>query len=334
MLVSLSYNLIKITSSVSDQKIKDAVVQSNKLIEAHYRLTLQEKRLILWLIKEIGRDDIDFKKYRLSIIDFAQMMGFNPKTQYREMKLVTKALITRSIDIENTETGATTQMAWLCFAHWEPQKGVCFLEFHPALKPYLLQLKGQFTQIGFADLLGLDSVYSIRIFELLLQYALIGGRTTTINELRTWCAIQKDEYRLYAHLKSRVIDRAKTEINAKTNYEVDYKEIKEGRKVTAIEWTIGKKTHFEKMQLEKLAIITKELRSTNAILEQLLEYGFTRQAALRIIKNHDEIEIANAIKSVDIQVQKGKVKNPKAMLNIAIKEKWHPERYAVNKKIT
>jgi plasmid replication initiation protein len=315
------------------QKKQEIVVQSNKLIEAHYRLTLQEKRLILWLIKEIDRNDIDFKKYKLQIIDFAEMMGLNPKTQYKEMKIVTKSLITRGIDIEDLDTGSTTQMAWLCFARWEPKKGICSLEFHPELKPYLLQLKTQFTQIGFADFLGLSSVYSVRIFELLSQYRSIGKRYTSIEELRAWCGIEKGEYELYAHLKSRVFNRAKTEINTKTDYEVDYKEIKEGRKVVGLEWTIKNKTHFEKSQSEKAAILEKELRSTSVIIEQLLEYGFTKQASNRFIKDYEEGDIINAIKAVEIYRSKHNVKNPRALVETAIKEKWHPERYATKKKV-
>jgi plasmid replication initiation protein len=310
------------------KKTQELVVQSNKLVEAHYRLTLQEKRLVLWLISLIHKDDIDFKKYQLKIIDFAQMMGLNPKTQYKEMKLVTKSLITRAIEIEELETGSVKQMAWLAFAHWELRKGICSINFHPELKPYLLQLKEQFTQIGFADLLGLSSVYSVRIFELLAQYEAIGNRKTSIEEIRKWCGIGKDEYEKYNDLKRKVINRAKTEINAKTGYEIDYQEIKESRKVIGLDWSIQKKTK-KKNQREKAVIIEKELINTTIILEQLLEYGFTKQAGNRIIKKHEETDITNAIKAVDIYRAKHDVKNPKALVETAIKEKWHPERFQI-----
>jgi plasmid replication initiation protein len=312
------------------EKSKEIVVQSNRLIEAHYRLTLQEKRIILWLIKEIKSDDTDFKKYMLKIADFAEMVGLHPKTQYKEMKKVTRALIGRVIEIENPETNATTQMAWLCFAHWEPNKGVCYLEFHPALKPYLLQLNAQFTKICFSDLLGLKSVYAVRLFELLIQYESIGKREISITKLRAWFGICPEEYKLYGHLKVKVINQATTEINAKTEYDVSYEEIKESRKIVKIKWNIKKKTHFEKAQIEKAIIIQKELRCENAVIHQLLEYGFTDSQSKKIIKSNSQETIINAIKSVDIQVLRGKVKNPKAMLTKAIQEKWHPEKYQNN----
>jgi hypothetical protein len=113
---------------------------------------------------------------------------------------------------------------------------------------------------------------------------------------------------------------------------IDYKEIKTSRKVTAIQFSIKLnpnygKTHFEKGQAEKAELITKELRSKNVLVDELMEYGFSKIAANRILKNNQESNVANAIKAVDLQVQKGKAKNPKAMLETAIKEGWHPEKY-------
>ena len=317
---------------MASSKLKDIVVQSNKLIEAHYRLTLQEKRLILWLIKEIRPFDTDFKKYELKIADFAAMVELNSKTQYKEMKKVTRALLGRIIEIENLETKATTQMSWLCFAHWEPNKGTVYLEFHPALKPYLLQLQDQFTQIGFADLLGLKSVYSVRLFELLAQYKTPGKRTITIENLRSWCGLTIDEYPLYGDVKRRIIDRATSEINAKTEYDVAYVEKKESRKVVAIEWTIKKKTHFEKSQIERATILQKELRSKNALIEAIMEYGFSQTLAKKLINGKEEEHIRDAIRAVDKQIDKGGVKNSKGMLRTAIEGGWKPDKFRTKKK--
>lgn len=262
---------------MSLQKPQEVVVQSNRLVEAYHRLHLQEKRLVLWLIKLIEKDDVDFKKYKLNIIEFATLMGLNPKTQYKEMKGITKSLVTRAIEIEDLENESIKQIPWFFFAHWEPKKGICSLEFHPELKPYLLQLKEQLTPIGFADFLGLSSVYSVRIFELLSQYLSIGKRTTPMAELRAWCGMGKDEYERYNNFKNRAIEYAKTEINAKTEYEIDYTEIKESRKVVAIAWTIQK-------TIPKADAIPQELQPKAVVLERLIEHGLTQQGSHRLIK--------------------------------------------------
>ena len=318
----------KIKYSKTDQFI----VKSNSLIEARYRLSLQESHVILWLLTQIRSNDEDFKPHSMKISDFAKMVGVEVDSQYKELRKVTMRLIQRGLSIYEKEAGDWLQVSWLNSARYKTKQGVVSLGFSTDLKPYLLQLKNQFTKIDIADTLRFKSIYAVRIFELLLQCETIGKRTISIEDLRAYCGIKKIEYALYADLKRYAINRAKTEINAKTDHEVDYKEIKEGRRVVGLEWTIKHKTYFEKAQSEKATILAKELRSTTAILEQLLEYGFTKQAANRLVKNHEEANIVNAIKAVEIYMIKHAVKNPRALLETAIKEKWHPEKYAAKKK--
>ena len=305
----------------------EIVVQSNYLVESSYRLNFQEKRLIAWLSTKIRKDDVDFKKYRVSIKEFAQEVNLDPNSQYREMKKLTASLITRLIQIEDQETGKTKQMAWLCFAEWDPKMGICDLKFHPDLKPYLLQLNEKFTIVKFNDYMKLDSAYSMRILELLVQYESIGERKTTIKDIRAWCGIRKDEYTLYANLKSRVIECAKTEINAKTEYEIDYQEIKESRKVVAIDWTIKKKHIQLEGTSQKVRQLQKEYRSESALIDSLVEYGFSRAIAKRFITNNGEDAVSDALKAVNIQVERDTVKNPRAMIQTAIKERWKPDVY-------
>ena len=318
------------TELINSEKV---IVKSNDLIEARYRLSLQESHVVLWLLTKIRHDDEDFKIHTLKVKVFAQMVGLRVDGQYDELQKITERLMKRVMKIREFGGKTLLQVAWLSSARYDQNKGNVSLEFSPQLKPYLLQLKSHFTKINIADTMKFKSIYAVRIFELLLQYGTIGKREISIEELRNWCGINKQEYGDYFDLKRYVINRAKTEINAKTDYEVDYKEIKESRKVVGLEWTIKHKTHFEKTQSEKAAILEKELRSTAAILEQLLEYGFTKQAANRLLKNHEEANIINAIKAVEIYRAKHDVKNPRALVETAIKEKWHPEKYVTKKKI-
>ena len=57
------------------------------------------------------------------------------------------------------------------------------------------------------------------------------------------------------------------------------------------------------------------------------EFGLTKQVISKIMKNNTEVVIKDAINAVDRQIEKGSVRNAKAMLVTAIKERWHPERY-------
>jgi len=50
------------------------IVKSNEMIEASYRLTLQEQRIILYMAAQIQPHDEDFKPIRLNISKFAELI--------------------------------------------------------------------------------------------------------------------------------------------------------------------------------------------------------------------------------------------------------------------
>ena len=251
---SANYNLLK-NVSLDNLKLKTKTVnlmpqrinknkfavKSNDLVEARYRLSLQESHVILWLLTQISPDDEDFKTHQLKVEDFAKMVGLRVDAQYSELKKTTLRLMQRVMQIYSDDEKKLIQVSWLSSAVYEEGSGYVSLEFSPQLKPYLLQLKSQFTKINIADALGFKSIYAVRIYELLVQYSTIGRREITVEGLRDYCGIKDNEYPFYGNLRSRVLEKAKTEINEKTDYIVAYKEIKKSRKVDKLDWSIDKK---------------------------------------------------------------------------------------------
>ena len=49
------------------------VVQSNRLIEARYRLTIEEQKIIKILISQIQRDDTDFQVYTFHVKELGEI---------------------------------------------------------------------------------------------------------------------------------------------------------------------------------------------------------------------------------------------------------------------
>lgn len=327
------HSIKKIKRNVQVDVNNDLIIQHNELIEAHYRLSLQEKRVILWLLTQIKSDDEDFKLHKLEITAFAKMIGLGADNQYSKLQEVTLNLMKRVVKINKPENKSVLQIAWLSYAEYYFTKGYIKLRFDPALKPYLLQLKNRFTKITLSDIMQLTSIYAMRFYELLKQYEFIGKRIISIKELREYCGIVQQEYKRYSDFKKDVLERGKKEINEKSDLEICYKEIKESRKITSIEWTVRKKDSEKQKHLDRINRLGKELRSEHVIIDDLLEYGFSKMIAKRLIKLNGEETLKNAIRAVDLQVARGKAKNPKAMLMAAIKEKWHPEIFK-NKKST
>ncbi len=55
---------------------------------------------------------------------------------------------------------------------------------HPDLKPYILDIKERYTKYFFKSITGLNSMYSMRLYEILKQYEFRKSKSFKIEELR------------------------------------------------------------------------------------------------------------------------------------------------------
>jgi plasmid replication initiation protein len=219
------------------------IVKSNHLIEANYRLSKYEQKILYRLMMSIDKDDEDFKSYIFSVDEFTKLLNIKDKSSYKKIQKYTKDLQKKVLEIYDVNLKELTQVSWLSSAKYSYGKGTVALKFDPELKPFLLQLKKSFTQIDGRIAIQLKSGFSIRINELLQQYINVGERIITVEDLRKKLGILDTEYTLYSNLKQRVILQAQKEINNHPELDLwfDFKEIKTGRSVTAIKFIIKRK---------------------------------------------------------------------------------------------
>ena len=322
-------DLIKKSNKKSKKKKQEApnsvaIFQHNNLVEARYSLTLQEKRLILWLISKIQPDEEDFKKHELAVQEFMNLMELTGKANYKELQKITLGLMKKVLVIKRPEERTLTQVNWINYAHYEEGTGKIEVSFSEAMKPFLLHLKSQFTAIEITDLMQFTSIHAIRIYELLKQYQDIGERVLSLEEIRECCGV-KDKLKQYVHFKQKLLLIAQREINEKSDISFTFVEMKSIRKIVAIKFIISKNKAYElRNNPEKQA---KEKLRTPPIVDTLKEFGLSKKVINQILKEHTEQEIQDAVNAVDLQLSRGNVRNTKAMLITAIREHWHPERY-------
>ena len=302
------------------------VFQHNNLIEARYSLTLQEKRIILWLTSQIQPDDDDFKIHTLSVKEFMDLLELKGKANYKELQKITLGLMKKVLVIKEPDEGITTQVAWINYARYEEKEGIIKLSFSSAMRPFLLNLKKTFTAIQMSDLMQLSSIHAIRIYELLKQYEGIGERTLTIEEIKECCGV-KGKLKQYIHLKQKVLLIAQREINTKSDIKFEFEPIKHVRKFVAIKFFISKNKAYELRNNPDHQ--PQDPKRKPPVFDTLREFGFSIATVNKLIKENTEEVIKNAIDAVDLQIAKGNVRNTKAMIRTAIKEKWSPDKYTV-----
>ncbi len=266
---------------------KDLIIKSNALIEAGYRLSLQEQRIILNLASKIKLTDKDFQNYTFTVTDFAKLVDTTTDMQYSRIKAITSKLLSRVLTIN--EPDGPLHISWLSSVKYHNDEGKITLRFDPALKPYLLKLKKCFTKLSLKSMMRFKSIYSMRIYELLKQYENIGTRDFLLSDLRIILGIADTEYPKYGNFKAKILRVAKKEINKKTNFLFNFKEIKAGRKVHIIRFKINRKddnldfnsdcdfqNNPQIREIIKLLPKTRQKQKTilNAITTCYKKYGF------------------------------------------------------------
>ncbi|WP_066297399.1 replication initiation protein [Bacillus sp. FJAT-29937] len=281
----------KLNADIYEIDTKDWITKSNSIIESQYKLTLQEQRILLITASKVQPSDEDFKPYKFRVTDLIEKMGVGSQTSmYSYIKNVVKGLQSKTVEFKK---GNRTMIAnWLVTSIYEDQEGTVILKFNPDLKDFFLQLKERFTTYQLENVIQLNSVYSIRIYELLKQYENLKKRSFTIDELRDKLGIEKTKYKQYGHFKDRVINAAQQELAEKTDISFTFEEEKKGRKVVGIifringkKGTIPKQQHIatiiEKSEEKELKDRLKDLE----VNERLFDYIFNAFSYEQIRRN-------------------------------------------------
>ena len=221
---------------MAKQEEKRLVVKSNYLIEASYRLTITEQKIVYMVISMIDKNDVDFKDYEFRVTDFIQLLGLKGQSAYTELKGITRLLRSRTFTIKTDKQ--EIQTGWVSDVVYKDGEGKISFTISKYLKPFLLQLKSYFTAMELNNLIQLKSGYSTRIYELLKQYQKLKERTFELDELKKILVIENKSYDIYNNLKQKVILPAQQELKEKTDISFEFEEIKTGRKVTAIRFII------------------------------------------------------------------------------------------------
>jgi len=217
---------------------RQLVVKSNHIIEASYRLSVAEQRVILSAISQVRRDKpvTDEVLYSVTAADLAELCGTDPKTAYRDLQNAAERLQTRRVSLILEPDGVTIRSkrrrvtCWVQTVDYIDQEGRIEMRFGKDILPYLTGLQREFTRYALSDVAKMTSAYGIRLYELLVQWK-GSHREVALDDLRRWLQLE-DRYPSIKDLKRRVLDPAVEQINEHSPLMLTWSQRKTGRKVT------------------------------------------------------------------------------------------------------
>ena len=302
--------------------------RSNELIQARYKLTVEEQRLVLLLSSIIRIDDEDFKDYEIRVSDFVQMFGLEKrKAIYKAVEDAANELAGKKINL--SKDGKKIYASWLSYVEYVEGSGIVKLRFDKSLKPYLLQLKANFTQYSLSCVINFKSSYSIRLYELLkmeVWKVKKSGNTQfeksfEIEEYRHLLGVENKAYPIFSDLRKWVIEPPVREVTEQTDLNIsETKYIKTGRKITSITFVvkIRQAGETQALQLEREEEPPKE--QPHPIIERLISLGFGVETAKQYKTKYGIKRIERNIAYTLAKKQEGIVKDIPPYLNKAIVE--------------
>lgn len=230
-----------------------SVYKSNALVEASYRLTPAEQRIMLACITKVRRDQTvtDEVLYSVSVSEYAALARTESRSLYKELADAALRLKRREVWITEQPNGngsheQTLVTGWVQSIIYRKTEGRIELRFTKDMLPYLTQLTEQFTRYALEDVAPMTSGHAMRLYELLCQWRDTGEREVSVEWLRKAFQLG-DKYPLLYEFKRWVIQPAVDQINEHSPLWVKWDQRKTGRRVSHLMFTFGEKVS-EKLQ--------------------------------------------------------------------------------------
>ena len=223
------------------------IVMQNKITQAFREMSIDEKRIII-LASPLVRVNNATEKTPIEVASsvFAKLSGIDRNSAYKQMKSASKKLMKRTFIYEDKD-GDDTEVQWLIRSKYADgyismhftDEVIYLLQVFDKLNPYTKYLK--------EDILNLKLTYSLDLYHLAKKSEGKGGFSMTLDQYRQELGTPKS-YERINNLKENAVDGPIKEINQKTDIKITYENIKRGRTVTGLTFTVKAKPTKKKGQ--------------------------------------------------------------------------------------
>lgn len=229
------------------------VVKANELVQkSRFSLSTLQQKVILYLISQLSPNDEEFKLYEFDIQQFCLATGIDYQSgnNYKLIKEQIKAIRDKSIWVTMPD-GTETTLAWIEKPYINARSGLIKIRLDEDMKPYLLQLKENFTQYELIYTLQFKSKYSIRLYELVksIHFHELEKYTQIYSVDHLKKLLDAETYDTWQHFRDKVLNVAIREINEHSDKQITYEIIKERRAVTKINLIIETKPIDERIRI-------------------------------------------------------------------------------------
>jgi len=227
----------------------DLIVKTNRLNTAIQNLTLAEIRLVQLAIIDSREENKGLSANNPLTIKasrYAEAFGTTRQGAYDVLKKAEENLFERRFTFLDENDGYPVKSRWISQAKYKHDKGAIEIIFTPAVVNEITRINGMeqfFTKYTLEQTSMLNSMYSVRLYELLIQWR--EGKNTPLFGLKVFrgqLGVNDDEYQRMCDFKSGVLNKAIKEINKHTDIKVSYEQKKDGKNIIGFKFKVLSKS--------------------------------------------------------------------------------------------
>lgn len=216
--------------------------QHNAITTARYDYSACQLDILFYLLSKIRKEDKPNQEYQIYVSQVESITG--RVWNYQQLREATADMGSRMFEVN---TSSSYKQLWM-FQKVEYMTGQGFLtiKLSEDIRPFLFELKDNFTSYQLHSALKLSSKYAKRIYQLASQWKNIGEtKSYTIDELKLMLKLkdptgkQPEQFEKLSQFKARVLDIAMRQINEHTDLKISYHLIKQGRAFHSIRFYIN-----------------------------------------------------------------------------------------------
>lgn len=228
--------------ATSDSVTTLEIRQHNAITTARYEMSACEMDIVFSLLSKLTKHDAPGTIYEIRVRELEGLTGRS--WNYKQLLESTENLNSRVYSIE---TGTTLlQVSLLASALYLKGKGTIELEVSERMRPYLIDLKSNFTSYRLHAAFSLSSKFAKRVYQLVSQWKDIGEtKTYTLDEFKLMLGLKDpkgktpEQYTQVSALQKYVLDVAVNQINEHTDLRITYELIKKGRSYQSVKFFVN-----------------------------------------------------------------------------------------------
>ena len=236
------------------------LIKTNPIINAKFDITAVQMKVFLKVIASIDQSSEEMPEINISIKEFQEFVGGKAKNIHSYLQEELTKL--RKKDIYYEDERIRLEASFFSSIVYHKNEGYFTFEFSKNIKPFLLQIKDNFTVLDIRNLLYLDSIYAIRFYEFCKEFERFKTFEFDVEELKAKFGLT-DRYKNYFDFKLKVLHQARAELIENSELYFDFEEIKSGKRVVRLKFFIikNKKVLQRKEESEEVQIHVKDVHA-------------------------------------------------------------------------